>query len=194
MNLKWAAPEMMEYYLRSRVEKNARINKALEICRKNVFFTLRECPKRNLLRIVAHRVMVVNFLLRHFDETGALPSYEADLVEDSEMLYSLLRACCGASIKKQQVLNTAGAWALYCARRGEWLKELDYHMEEVYSRSWSDRSHAWSALKLIPDFFQITAFLLRQAEYIPLTPGQYDLLLEDEETCYSYLLGALPLL
>ena len=27
-----------------------------------------------------------------------------------------------------------------------------------------------------------------------LTPGQYDLLLEDEETCYSYLLGALPLL
>jgi hypothetical protein len=55
-------------------------------------------------------------------------------------------------------------------------------------------SHAWSALKLIPDFFQITAFLLRQAEYIPLTPGQYELLLEDEETCYSYLLGALPLL
>ena len=37
------------------------------------------------------------------------------------------------------------------------------------------------------DFF--SAFLLRQVKYIPLT----DTLLEDEETCYSYLLGALPL-
>lgn len=193
MNLKWNAPEMMEYYLRSRAEKNAQINMALEICRKNIFFTLRECPKRNLLRIVAHRIMVVNFLLRHFDETGALPSYEEDLERDSEMFYSLLRSCCGATEKKQ-VLNTAGAWSLYCSRRGGWLKELSYHMEEVYSRSWWDRSHAWSALKLIPDFFQLSAFLLRQAKYIPLTPEQYDVLLEDEETCYSYLLGALPLL
>ncbi len=49
MNLKWNAPEVMAYYLRSRAEKNAQISKALEICRKNVFFTLRECPKRNLL-------------------------------------------------------------------------------------------------------------------------------------------------
>lgn len=192
MNLKWNAPEMMEYYLRSRAEKNAQISKALEICRKNVFFTLREGPKRNVSRIAAHRIMVVNFLLRHFDETGALPSYEDDLERDSEMLYSLLRSCWGASEKKQ-VLNTAGAWALYCERRAEWLKELDYHMEEVYSRSWWDRSHAESALKLILDFFELSAFLLRYAKAIPLTPGQYDVLLEDEERCYSYLLGALPL-
>ena len=194
MNLKWNAPEVLEYYFRSRSEKNAQVNRALEVCRKQSWFaSLTECHKRNLLRIVAHRIMVVNFLLRHLDDSGADKWQQVDLQQDSDNLYALLIACCGTT-NKQQTLNVAGAWGLYCRKRGEWLKDLSYHMEQVYSRSWSALSHARSALKIIPDFFRLSAFLLQHADAVPLTPLQYDLLLEDEETCYSYLLGALQVM
>lgn len=194
MNLKWKAPEMLEYYWRSRLEKNAQVNRALEVCRKKSwFFSLTQCHERNLLRIVAHRLMVVNFLLRHLDESGADEWQRIDLQKDSDALYELLSACCG-SVNKKQSLNVARAWNYYCCKRGQWLKNLSDHMENVYSRSWSDRMHAVYALKIIPDYFRLCAFLLQYAESVPLTPSQYDLLLEDEETCYSYLLGALQVI
>lgn len=194
MNLKWNAPEVLEYYWRSRSEKNAQVKRALEVCRKKSwFFSLTECHKRNLLRIVAHRIMVVNFLLRHLDESGADKWQRVDLQQDSDTLYELLSAYCG-SVNNKQTFNVAGAWNYYCSKRGQWLKDLADDMENVYSRSWSDRMHANYALKIIPDFFRLSAFLLQHADAIPLTPSQYDLLLEDEETCYSYLLGALQVI
>lgn len=135
MNLKWKAPEMLAYYWRSRLEKNAQVNRALEVCRrKSWFFSLTQCHERNLLRIVAHRLMVVNFLLRHLDESGADKWQRIDLQNDSDNLYELLSAYCG-SVNRKQSFNVAGAWNYYCSKRGTWLKNLSDHMENVYTRS-----------------------------------------------------------
>lgn len=191
MNLKWSAPEILEYYFESRNRENSAFNEAGVNYRKPSFFSSRrECFIRRAARIAAGRVMLTNFLLRHEQASGASDEQIKDIESDAEAFYNCLTAFAGSTIKKQ-TMKIKEARVFYFQNRDSKVKQLEYHMEEIYTQSWWRYSHAESALKYIPDLLKICGFLLQYAEQAMLSDDQRAMLIRDEEMYYAYLVRLL---
>lgn len=192
MNLKWNAPEVLEYYFESRLHENPALNNALADFRKSSFFSplFSECKRRRILQLLANRVLLVNCLLRNIEKSRATEQQRAYIQEDSDAFYVLLSAFCGC-ITKKQTLNVTQAWDYYKRSREQRGKELSRHMEQGFKKSWWCMFEARSALKLIPDLLHTSVFLLQHARRLYLTDAQKSELLHDEKMYYSYLVRAI---